>query len=269
MAPIYDKPVRLLMKDMVNKFNLQPGEILQRDKVFKYFREHYPKIKEATIQAHLSMMSTNLPVRVHYNANPNGEDDLFFRVDPSRYRLFDKLNDPVPIYKGQQSQQQDKGDNNLDDDKMREEECASEFAYERDLRSFISKHLSIIEEGLRLYEDEGINGIEFPAGGRFIDILAIDKNNNYVVVELKVSRGYDRVVGQLLRYMAWVERHQADSGQSVRGIIIAKEITDDLMLATSRVKDIDLFEYELSVSLRKIDSKERLNTQQANPVDLE
>lgn len=269
MAPIYDKPVRLLMKDMVNGFNLQAGEILQRDKVFKYFRENYPKIKEATIQAHLSMMSTNLPVRVHYNANPNGEDDLFFRIDPSRYRLYDKLNDPAPIYKGQQIQPQDQIEGSHNEDSITEEQCASEFAYERDLQSFISKHLSIIEQGLRLYEDEGIKGIEFPVGGRFIDILAIDKNNNYVVIELKVSRGYDRVVGQLLRYMAWIERHQADSGQSVRGIIIAKEITDDLMLATTRVKDIDLFEYELSVSLKKIDSQQRLNTQQNHPADPE
>jgi hypothetical protein len=52
--------------------------------------------------------------------------------------------------------------------------------------------------------------------------------------------------------MAWVEKHQADSGQAIRGIIIAKEITDDLVLATSRIKDVELFEYELSVSLKKI-----------------
>jgi len=53
-----------------------------------------------------------------------------------------------------------------------------------------------------LYEDEDINGIEFPVGGRFIDILVLDGNNDYVVIELKVSRGYDRVIGQLMRYMA-------------------------------------------------------------------
>jgi hypothetical protein len=130
--------------------------------------------------------------------------------------------------------------------------AASEFAYKKDLQSFLSKNLSLIEPGLRLFEDEGINGLEFPAGGRLIDILAVDKNNNYVVIELKVSRGYDRVVGQILRYIAWIEKHQADPGQSVRGVIIAKEITNDLLLASSRVKEIDLFEYELSVFLKKV-----------------
>ena len=66
-------------------------------------------------------------------------------------------------------------------------------------------------------------------GNRFIDILALDKDNNYVVIELKVSRGYDRVVGQILRYMGWLRKNQAESGQLVRGIIVAREISDDLL----------------------------------------
>lgn len=254
MSPMYEKPVRLLMKDMVDAFQLKPGEVLQRDKVFQWFQQHYPKIKEGTIQAHLSKMSINLPVRIHYKANPNGEDDLFFRIDPNRYRLYEAANDPAPIYKGQPSIPRNSDIDSLAEETTQEER-ASEFAYERDLQSFLSKNLQKIEQGLRLHEDEGITGVEFPAGGRFIDILAVDKNNNYVVIELKVSRGYDRVIGQLLRYMAWIEKHQADAGQSVRGIIIAKEITDDLILATSRIKDVELFEYELSVSLKKVASE--------------
>jgi RecB family endonuclease NucS len=66
-----------------------------------------------------------------------------------------------------------------------------------------------------------------------------------------VSKGYDRVVGQLLRYMAWIEKNQIEKGQKVRGIIIAKEISEDLFLACSKTIDIDLFEYELSVKLKK------------------
>jgi len=103
-----------------------------------------------------------------------------------------------------------------------------------------------------LYEEEGISGVEFPVGGRFIDILAKDRQNNYVVIELKVSKGYDRVVGQLLRYMAWIETNQAEPTQRVRGIIIAREISYDLRLAASKVADVELYEYDLSVSLKKI-----------------
>jgi RecB family endonuclease NucS len=130
--------------------------------------------------------------------------------------------------------------------------AASEFAYEHDLRDYLSKNLALIELGLRLYAEEGVSGVEFPAGGRFIDILAIDSSNGYVVVELKVSRGYDRVVGQLLRYMGWIQKHQAEPNQRVRGIIVAKDVTDDLRLACSKVSEVVLFEYRLSVSLTQV-----------------
>jgi endonuclease len=71
------------------------------------------------------------------------------------------------------------------------------------------------------------------------------------VIELKVSRGYDRVVGQLLRYMAWVEQEMEPS-KPVRGIIVAKEITDDLKLAASRISGVRLIEYEIEFKLRPI-----------------
>lgn len=100
--------------------------------------------------------------------------------------------------------------------------------------------------------EEEITGIEFPVGNRFIDILAIDRNNNYVVIELKVSRGYDRVVGQILRYMAWIRKNHAEENQKVRGIIIAREISDDLLLACSETNNVELYEYNLSITLNKI-----------------
>lgn len=110
----------------------------------------------------------------------------------------------------------------------------------------------MIEPGLSLYEDEGITGVEFPVGGRFVDILAVDRANNDVVIELKVSSGYDRVIGQILRYKSWIEKNHADPNQEVRGIIIAKEISEDLLLAPSQFTSVELFEYDLSVALRKI-----------------
>jgi RecB family endonuclease NucS len=105
--------------------------------------------------------------------------------------------------------------------------------------------------GLRLSDEEGITGVEFPVGGRFINILALDRHGRYVVIELKVSRGYDRVVGQLLRYMGWVEQNM-ETSQPARGIIVANEITADLKLACSRVPDVRLIEYEISFKLRPV-----------------
>ena len=128
---------------------------------------------------------------------------------------------------------------------------SAEFAYEADLKNYLAKNLAVIEAGLTLYEEEGINGIEFPAGGRFIDILAVDSNNDFVVIELKVSRAYDRVVAQLMRYMVWIANNQAETGQKVRGIIVAREISEDLLLASALVPNVLLFEYQLSFAVHQ------------------
>ncbi|PKL14851.1 MAG: hypothetical protein CVV50_02235 [Spirochaetae bacterium HGW-Spirochaetae-6] len=167
----------------------------------------------------------------------------------SNFRLYQKGVDPVPIYK-------DSNENSENDSESPEidfnEENNQEFAYEKDLQNFLSKNLELIEPGLSLFVDGDINGIEYPVGGRYIDLLALDKNGNYVVIELKVSKGYDRVIGQLLRYMAWIEQNQAEKDQIVRGMIICKKVSGDLKLACSKIQDVSLFEYELSISLRPI-----------------
>jgi hypothetical protein len=253
MMAIYEKPVRLLLKDMVEESNITQEDVIRREEVFAWFKEKYPKIKDGTISAHLLKMSTNAPSRIHYNVNPNGEDDLLYQIDSQRFRLYNPSTDPTPIY--QKIPDEGKSNGQEPDGEHAE---VSEFAYEKDLQNFLSKNLFIIEPGLRLYEEEGITGVEFPVGTRYIDILALDKDTNYVVIELKVSRGYDRVVGQLLRYIAWIKKNHAEVGQHVRGIIIARQISDDLLLACSELKNVELYEYELSISLKKVKPPEGL-----------
>ncbi len=243
---IYAKPVRLLMKDMANDFALKPGESFSRRRAIDWFAQHYPKIKPGTVTAHLTRLSTNAPSRLHYSAS--ADDDLFYyQEDNGTFRLFDPKRDPQPIHAAAESLE-------LNPQTPNEEEVeeASEFAYEKDLKNYLAKNLGKIERGLRIYEEEGITGIEFPVGGRWIDILAISAAGELVVIELKVSHAYDRVVGQLARYMAWIRKNLAEPNQAVRGIIVAREISEDLLLACSLLQGVQLFEYEMSVSLKTI-----------------
>src|SRR5262245_59647852 len=160
-----------------------------------------------------------------------------------------------------------KGKQAIEDDA--EPECSTEFAYESDLRNYLANNLPIIEAGLKLYQDEGITGVEaglklyqdegitgveFDVGGRRIDILAVDARGAIVVIESKVSRGYDRVVGQLMRYMAWIRKNQAETDQQVRGVIVAREISEDLLLAYSLLAGVQLFAYELSLKLKAVNT---------------
>lgn len=246
---IYDKPVRILMKGMADAFALQPGQPFTKQQAIDWFAEHYPKIKTGTITAHLVRLSTNAQSRLHYNPKPN-QDDLFFQLDGGHFRLYDPNQDPAPIHSGN-----GKSNGSTQTDEDPEPQGSAKFAYEKDLQNYLAKNLSVIEPGLKLYEDEGINGIEFPVGGRFIDILAVDTGGSFVVIELKVSRGYDRVVGQIMRYMAGIHKNQAEPGQKVRGIIVAREISEDLLLACSLLAGVQLFEYELSLAVKQVDTE--------------
>jgi hypothetical protein len=245
MSQIYDKPTKEIMIDYFHK--LGPNDVFSTRDMIDYFKNNYPKIKESNIVPELFKFSTNSKSRIHYPGHDNGNFDFLFKIDENKYRLYDKTKDPFPIYKDNIKYEEDRAEENGNIQADRE------FAYERDLQNFLVKNLQMIEPELKLYEEDDISGIEFPAGGgRKIDILAVDKNNDFVVIELKVSKGYDRVIGQLLRYVGWVKKIMATEGQKVRGVIICKKITEDLLLACSEINDINLFEYELSVELKKI-----------------
>jgi hypothetical protein len=244
---MYEQPVRVSMRDMIEELGVNKGQVISKDQALKWFADKYPKIKQGTISAHLIRFSTNAPSRLHYNAKP-GEEDLLYHVDGNHFRRFDPAKDPPPMQEGSHPARSYQ----RPDDNETELDGSNEFAYEADLRDFLAKNLSLLQRGLRLYEDEGITGVKFPVGGRFVDILAITPEKDYVVIELKVSRGYDRVVGQLLSYMAWIAKNHAEPRQKVRGIIVAREITPDLLLACSGLPNVELFEYQLSVTLRKV-----------------
>jgi hypothetical protein len=245
--PIYDKSTNQLLTEYLQA-NLNPGQTIEREQIVKWFEKNYPKIKSNTVGCHIIKFTTNHKTRIHYGARP--QHDMLFQLQNKLLRLHDQEKDPKPIYSAEDIIVDPDGDNG--DTQL----ASSEFAYESHLRDYLSNNLEKIEPGLRLYrdeEDQNITGVEFDAGGKRIDLLAIDKDEKFVVIELKVSKGYERCLGQLLRYKGWVRQNLAD-GQKVRGIIIAKEIGEDVKLAVSETPDIALFEYDLKVDLRKMNS---------------
>lgn len=256
---IYDKTTRELLKDMLKDFNLQPGVVFTGERAVSWFAQNYPKLKVGSIKAHLVQASTNDSSRLHHPST-NTTDDLLFRVASQEFRIYVPGQDPAPIHEliagdtaRQMEHQQDYGNDELEVESAAEP-GSSEFLLERDLQRYLAENLSIIEPGMSLYVDEeGLRGLEYDAGGRRIDILAVDRNGGFVVCELKVSKGYDRVIGQTLRYMNWVKRELAEPGQSVKGLIICRNISEDLKLAACSIPDIALYEYELKVAVSRVE----------------
>ncbi len=121
------------------------------------------------------------------------------------------------------------------------------------MREYISSNLDIVEKGLNLYEDDNGNlGVEYATNSWSIDILGVDKQKNFVVIELKKSRSGDKVFGQLARYMGWVKKNIAKKGQKVRGVIIGGIITDELKYAAVLNENVKLMEYSLTVHLKPV-----------------
>ena len=256
--PIYDKPTRELMHEFAAQ-RLKPGQVFTRKDAIRWFAERYPKINKNTVEIHVSGMSVNSRERLHHSGiRPDAGFDLFFKLNRSDFRLWDPETDPAPRYQADfQAEIENGGD--VTDDPAEEVDAednpgSRKFAIERDLQGYLAKNLGLLEAGLKLYEDEdgAFTGVEFPAGQRRIDILAVGADGAYVVIETKVSRAYDQVVGQVLRYMGWIKQNLAGEAP-VRGIIVASEISEDLILATSSIEHIRLTEYQISFSLRAIE----------------
>ncbi len=137
-----------------------------------------------------------------------------------------------------------------------EDEVAT-FALEYQLRDFLAQNLTAIPiEGkrLRLYVDPaGRDGVEYPTAVGPIDILAIDDESGFVVFELKRARSPDHAIGQLSRYMGWVTQ-TIGRGNRVRGVIVAKSISDNLRYSLTVVPNVSLFEYEVKFELKPVHS---------------
>ena len=99
--------------------------------------------------------------------------------------------------------------------------------------------------------DELLNG-EIFYSLKEAQIVIEQWRKHYNTVRPQSALGYDRVVGQILRYMGWIEKNM-DTSKPVRGIIVANEITEDLKLACARLAGVRLVEYELAFKLRAIE----------------
>jgi restriction system protein len=134
-------------------------------------------------------------------------------------------------------------------------EDPSVFALEKHLEDFLVYNWKQTELGKNfdIYEEDGeLVGRQYPSDTGPIDILAISKDkSSLLVVELKRGRVSDVVVGQIQRYMGFVQEELAESNQSVQGIIIG--LDDDLRIkrALSVTKNIEFYRYQVSFKLHK------------------
>ena len=121
------------------------------------------------------------------------------------------------------------------------------FEFEKQLENFLKDNLAAIEKDLTIFVDEDNNsGQQYLTDIGNIDLLCLDKNQNFVIIELKKKRTSDIVVGQVLRYMGWVSQN-LNKGKTVRGLIITPALDDKLEYAASMVPNIQVKYYRIKL----------------------
>ncbi len=129
------------------------------------------------------------------------------------------------------------------------------FAIEKHLEDFLVQNWANTELGhsYTIYEEDGDRvGQQYATDTGLIDILAVSKDKkSLLVVELKRGRASDVVVGQVLRYMGYVQDVLAEKGQTVNGAIIALEDDQRIRRALVMVPSITFYRYQVSFKLMK------------------
>ena len=143
--------------------------------------------------------------------------------------------------------------------KDKDVEDPSTFALEKHLEDFLVHNWEKTElsKDYELVVDEGeVVAQQYQSDTGPIDILAISRDKKeFLVIELKKGRASDVVVGQVLRYMGFVQSELATNGEKVRGLVIALE--DDLRLrnALKVIDRVDFYRYEIDFKLKPVKQK--------------
>lgn len=136
-----------------------------------------------------------------------------------------------------------------------DEETEKHFGLERHLHDFLFDNWEKIElgEDWYLYEEGGdIQGYGYECLTDIgkIDLLARHKKEScWLVIELKRGQTTDDTVGQVLRYMGWVDENLAEDGDQVKGMIIAQDKDEKLRYALRMTSNIHFRRYKINFEL--------------------
>ena len=217
--------------------------------VYNYITSKYPgqEWKESSIRVYLIGLSYNHTTAKHYDSI--NRHPCFIHVGNGKFRMADLKRDEEIINRPLEFPNDPEiGENSPNDFSLAKEAVIS---LEKDMEDYIIKNLVSLEDGLKLYSHNATSGRQWNTDAGIIDILAIDKDNNLVVIELKIGKAKDSVIGQILGYISWVKNNIAED-QEVRGIIIAEEFDKRVLYAADNIPYLQLKSYRVNFSFQDV-----------------
>jgi hypothetical protein len=248
----YLEDISMTCREAIVEVFANEAGILSTNQVIDRINARYPDYpwRKATIQAHLIGLSVNHQSSRYY---PSLRQHAFlFSLGNGRYRRWNPEQDGAweVTTDGVQVAEENEAVEVIDE--IESDVMATSLSLERDLENSLISNLARLEPKLRLYNEKDISGQQFDTGsvGR-LDLLCVDQNEAFVVVEIKAGRAEDRVCGQILRYMGWVKENLTGS-HLVRGIIVANDFSDSLKFAVKAMPNVLLKMYEVRFDFKDV-----------------
>ena len=202
--------------------------------IIRKVHETNPEIPSVTIRSYVIAMAPNHPSSTHYPSTRKLHG-FFEYLGSGRFQIKEK----VEII----------SEDNSEETAVEENFEEAAISLEGDLETFILKDIGSIEEGLHPYRGE--SGRQFSVESGRIDILALDKDENFVVIELKAGTASDAVLAQLLGYMADIKKNIAGE-KNVRGIVIAYDFSNRLISAISLLENVAVMRYKVRFNFERV-----------------
>ncbi|MCC4773923.1 endonuclease NucS domain-containing protein [Vibrio cyclitrophicus] len=133
-----------------------------------------------------------------------------------------------------------------DEDNDVQESIDASLSLEKDLHSYLARNISDIEDGLSVVE----GGIEYALDAGRIDILAKDKTDQLVVIELKAGKAKDSALGQLLGYIGCLS--ESSNASNIRGILVASDFDKRVVFGAKALSNVKLVKYQVSFNLEEV-----------------
>lgn len=149
-------------------------------------------------------------------------------------------------------------DHNIDDSNENEFSSDSARYLESHMQWFVFNNLQCLGiPGVKLYDED----IQQESQGKYrtdevgeIDILLKSSNNDIYVVELKKA-GTDKTVGQICRYMGWVQHRLAQNNETVFGMIVTQDYDHRLVYASQVVNNLAVKRIQISFKIKSEESE--------------
>jgi restriction system protein len=126
-----------------------------------------------------------------------------------------------------------------------------QFQAEMELEDFLEQHWS--KTSFAYDYDFVARQMSLDDAGR-LDILAKSKDGTeYLIIELKLGRASDKVVGQLQAYMGYfLTSGYCSNGERVRGVIVGSSEDPKIRHALKVTNNIEFYVYEMQFNLKKV-----------------